>query len=90
VDEENRLIGIISEHDVINFVLSGDAADSRVEEAMTTDVVTFAPDTPCPVIANCFAKERLRRVPIVENGRLVGVVSRRDLLRQMLVLYTEH
>jgi CBS domain-containing protein len=87
VDDDNNLVGIISEIDLINFALSGEAGNSLVKDAMTTDVIAFSPDTLCPVIANCFAQKRLRRVPIVEDGKLVGLVSRRDVLRQMLLMY---
>jgi CBS domain-containing protein len=87
VDDANTLVGIISEIDLINFALSGEAGNSLVSDAMTREVIAFPPDAPCPAIANCFAQKRLRRVPIVENGKLVGLVSRRDILRQMLILY---
>lgn len=53
------------------------------EEVMTTEVVTISPDTPATEIAATLEKHRIRRVLVVEHGRLLGVVSRRDLLRMV-------
>jgi CBS domain-containing protein len=51
------------------------------EEVMTTDVVTISPEMPAAEIAATLEQHRIRRVLVVERGRLQGVVSRRDLLR---------
>lgn len=87
VDAGGNLLGMISEYDVVNFALSGEADDTAVREAMTRELVTFAPDTPCATIANCFAQRRFRQVPIVRDGKLMGIVSRRDILRHTLFMY---
>lgn len=88
VDEQDRLVGIISEHDVMNFAFSGDAADTTVGEAMTRGVTAFGPDTDLETLVNCCATKRIRRVPITAaDGRVVGIVSRRDILREMSRLY---
>ena len=90
VDETNHVIGIISEHDLMNFAFSGEAGDTRVEEAMTRDVVAFGPDTDVETLVQCCAQKRIRRVPIVKDGVLVGIVSRRDILREMDRLYSQY
>lgn len=87
VDDEGNLVGIISEIDLVNLTFSGNAADTSVEEVMTRNVTTFAPDSDLAQLIECFSRGRLRRVPIVENGRVVGIVSRRDILREMLKRY---
>jgi len=87
VDEEDNLVGIISEIDLVNVTFSGNAADTRVEEVMTRNVTSFAPDSDLAQLIECFSRGRLRRVPIVENGKVVGIVSRRDILREMLKRY---
>jgi CBS domain-containing protein len=48
---------------------------------MTTEVVTIPPEMPAAEIAATLERHRIRRVLVVEHGRLLGVVSRRDLLR---------
>ncbi len=90
VDAAGRLVGLLSEHDVLNFALSGDADDTAVSEAMTRDVVGFPPETPIPALVECFTERRIRRAPIVAEGRVVGIVSRRDILREMMFLYARY
>lgn len=59
------------------------------EEVMTTDVPTVAPDTAAGEIAATFERQGLRRVLVIEGERLVGVVSRSDLLRAVTCRTTE-
>jgi len=88
-DNNKKLIGIITEHDIVNFAFSGDADATNAGEAMTTDLLTFPPDVSLERIVNCFATNRVRRVPIVEDQKVVGIVSRRDIMREMLSMYGE-
>ena len=54
----------------------------RVEDVMTSDVVTATPETPLHEIASLFEEHRIKRVPIVsEDGNLVGIVSRANLIQ---------
>jgi len=88
VDADRKMVGIITEHDFMNFAFSGDAADTKVEEAMCRKVVSFTTTTDIATLVNAFAEKRIKRVPIVDDhGCLVGVVSRRDILREMLAMY---
>ena len=90
VDAGDRLVGIITEHDIMNFALSGDAADTRVEDAMTMQVTTVPPEADMAVAINHLVGRRLRRVPVVEGERVVGIISRREILREMLSMYREY
>jgi CBS domain-containing protein len=87
VDDDGNLLGIITEHDVMNFALSGYAADTKASEVMTKQVETFRPDTLVVEIINHFAAYRIRRIPVVEQGKVVGIVSRRDMVRYMDQMY---
>jgi osmotically-inducible protein OsmY len=53
---------------------------------MTRDVITAAPDTPLAKIASLLEKNAIKRVPIVEGGKLVGIVSRANLLQALASL----
>jgi len=55
----------------------------RVEEVMSADVVTAAEDTPLGEIATLLERHRIKRVPIVRNGKLVGIVSRSNLIQAL-------
>jgi len=84
VDDQNKMIGIITEKDVLNFVFSGNLKNTAVEEVMTKDVVSFSPETEVETIALSIGHDRFRRVPIVEGDKVVGIVSRRDIIRAVL------
>ncbi|MGO9045658.1 MAG: CBS domain-containing protein [Xanthobacteraceae bacterium] len=55
----------------------------RVEEIMSTDVVSVAEDTPLGEIATMLERHRIKRVPILRGGKLVGIVSRSNLIQAL-------
>lgn len=81
VDEDDRVVGIFGESD-------GLRADRRIGDpvttAMSTPVEVTSPDADVATIAERMLAQRLRALPVVEEGLLVGIVSRRDLLRTMI------
>jgi CBS domain-containing protein len=58
----------------------------KVTDVMTRRVITATPDTPLSKIANLLEKNAIKRVPIVEGGKLVGIVSRANLLQALASL----
>ena len=83
--ESGRLIGIITDRDIVVRVLAGgkDPKTTRVSDAMTADPVTVSPDTSVDEAQKVMADRQVRRLPVVEDGRLVGLVvigqvARRD------------
>jgi CBS domain-containing protein len=80
VTQDGRLTGIITERDVLRAVaLGADPDRATVDEAMTVDVFTVAPDMPLHVAAREMAARWIRHLPVLENGHLLGVVSMRDI-----------
>jgi CBS domain-containing protein len=55
----------------------------KVTDVMTRSVITATPDTPLGEIATLLEKNRIKRVPIVQNGKVVGIVSRANLLQAL-------
>lgn len=84
INSEEKMIGIISEKDILNFAFSGNLHNTKVAEVMTKDVVSFASDTDVDTIALAIGHNKFRRVPIVDGDKLVGIVSRRDIIRVAL------
>jgi CBS domain-containing protein len=83
VDAEGRIIGVLSEKDCLKIfanVVYHQLVFGRVGEYMSKVVVTASPDDDLFQLAGVFMKHVFRRLPIVENGKLVGQVSRRDVL----------
>ncbi|MHC4812229.1 MAG: CBS domain-containing protein [Planctomycetota bacterium] len=85
VDDEDRVIGILSELDCLKTLLNAAynhmPATALVSEYMSTEVFTIEPDMDIFKLADLFLKKFYRRFPVVENGKLVGQITRRDLLR---------
>lgn len=76
-----QVIGILSEKDLLHILLEKNVDGCpKVEDYMTREVICFTENDDAVEICKFFMRSNVRRVPIVENGRLVGVVSRRDLL----------
>lgn len=81
VDADNVLQGILSEKDVLSILVKGNYTSSqKVSDYMSRKVVSFKEDADAIEIAKYFINNHIRRVPIVCDNKLVGVVSRRDLI----------
>jgi signal-transduction protein with cAMP-binding, CBS, and nucleotidyltransferase domain len=80
VMEGDRLVGIITERDLLRAVArGGDPATTTVEKTMTADVFTVSPDTPLRDAAAQMATRWIRHLPVVEAGRVLGMISMRDI-----------
>lgn len=86
IDDNGKMVGIISEKDILNFAFCGYLHNTKVQQAMTKDVIHFTPDTDIEKIALAIAEKHFRRVPIIENDKVVGIVSRRDIIYNVLKL----
>ncbi len=85
-DSQGAVVGVVSERDILNFIFSGNLDNTTVREAMSTHVLSFPSDTPIDKISLAMGEKQVRRVPIIDNGKLVGIISRRSLLRTVLDL----
>ena len=84
VDDAGNLVGILSEVDLMEVVIQDSYYDEPlgvVADYMQANVDTVGPDMDIYTVAERFHKEHRRRYPVVSNGRLLGQISRRDVLR---------
>jgi CBS domain-containing protein len=84
VDEAGNFVGVFSERCSISLLLAANydgAPTNRIEPFMERDVATVTPDTDLLTIAERFLNSNQRRLPVLEAGRLVGQISRRDVLK---------
>jgi CBS domain-containing protein len=98
VDDEHRVIGMVSEREVIRHLLSVQAfsgPDSRtvspatlltkaVRDVMTRQVLCVAPQQPIAEVAALMSNKDVDRVPVVKEGRLVGFLTRGDIVRKLI------
>lgn len=89
VDDDMTLIGIITEKDVLSLLYNIEDKPSKVEDFMTKGIVSFDQEDSLIDIAESFIKNHFRRVPIVAQGKLVGIVSRKDIIKYILKLRRE-
>ena len=82
IDDHNRLAGIITERDIVRkcFARIGSCENVKVKEVMTKEVVIGTPDDDAEYAVMVMKQKRIRHLPIVENEKVVGLVSMRDLL----------
>lgn len=88
VVEAGRLVGIVSERDVVRKLHAGGAAllDSRVADIMTSEVTTCSPNDNVADLARVMTAGRFRHLPVVEDGALTGIVSIGDLVKARIDL----
>lgn len=77
VDEAGAVVGLVSEHDLL-----AKSADTAAD-LMTTALISVSPDCPLSDLRDLLVDRRIRRVPVLHNGQLVGVVSRGDVVATM-------
>lgn len=81
VEDGGKLLGLISEFDLLDVLTkSRNLKEIRAEEIMSRDVKVVQEDTPVDEIVRLLEGEHLIRVPVVKEGKLVGIVARRDIL----------
>jgi CBS domain-containing protein len=84
VDEGGALIGLVTEHDMIS------KSGATVADIMTRGVVSISADTELEEVTHLLTNKRIRRVPVLDGNRLVGIVSRSDLVRQIAMRWVCH
>ncbi|HVU69358.1 MAG TPA: CBS domain-containing protein [Ktedonobacteraceae bacterium] len=78
VDEHRQIIGIITEADIIRNI---ERDERSVADVMSRNLVIVEEDTPVSEIATLLTERRIKRVPVVQAGRVVGIVSRADIVQ---------
>ncbi len=86
VDDGGTIAGVITEKDMLKLLYNIEDKPGKVEDFMTKGVVAFKEEDSLIDITECLIKNHFRRVPIVSDGRLVGIVSRKDIIKYILKL----
>ena len=92
LDDQQRLAGIVTKFDLLrSFILTPDAPIPHYEEimeqpawsVMTTDPVTVAPELPLTRLLELLVELQTKSLPVVQDGRLVGIISRENVLKAL-------
>ena len=86
VNDDMTLAGILSEKDVLSLLYNIEDKAGKVEDFMTKGIVSFNEEDSLIDIAECLIKSNFRRVPILSEGKLVGIISRKDIIAYILKL----
>ncbi len=81
VVEDKKPVGILTERDVLMKVVAEDvkASTVRVGKIMSAPIITISPDKDIVEAARIMAKNKIRRIPVVEAGKLVGIITSSDI-----------
>jgi CBS domain-containing protein len=83
VDGDNQLVGVITEFALLAVAYDRRVKNHTVSQHMTRDVITVDMNDPISRVADLCIVHRVRRVPVLHEGRLVGIIARRDVLRAL-------
>jgi len=85
-NDKGEFVGLVSERDVAHYVANcRDIAQTRVAQIMTDHVISCTPGTPTHEARRIMAAHRVRHLPIVDGGVVVGILSVRDVMAQQLL-----
>jgi CBS domain-containing protein len=84
VDAEGRLLGVLTEYHLLKIATFPSLQEQTAGELMTKAVWVISEDADLTAAAELLARQRIRRLPVVDRGRVVGIVSRRDIIRHLL------
>ncbi len=83
IDKDRMLVGVVTEKDVLKLLYEVEDRPGKVEHYMTKAVVAFDQETEIGIVADGLATSHFRRVPILNHGRLVGIISRKDVIQHI-------
>lgn len=75
INKDGNVVGVVTEYDVIA------KEGQSVGDIMTRGIISVTPDTDLDTASHILVHERIRRLPVLDQGKLVGIVSRLDVVR---------
>jgi CBS domain-containing protein len=81
VVDKGRLVGIVCQSDILRGLKNGTMAELAVSDVMTKDVVTVSPTESAVLVAKIMVEKHINRVPIIDNDKVVGIVTRGDIIK---------
>jgi CBS domain-containing protein len=94
VVEGNRPVGIVTERDILRSLLWGkgpeDLLSTLVRDVMSKELITCTPETPLVEVLAKMVEKNIRRVPVISNGMLEGIITERNCIKALLDIIGAH
>lgn len=84
VNDDNTVVGVVTEYDVIG------KEGRTVGDIMTRSVISVTPDTDLDEVSRILVHERIKRLIVLDQGRLAGIISRADLVKEIAMRWVCH
>ena len=83
ITENGKPIGVLTESDILRKIVAEekDASKISVDEVMSSPPITIEPSAPIEEAVRIMGENKIRRLPVVENGKIVGMLTERDILQ---------
>lgn len=87
IDEDDRIIGFVSERDIIHAVNKKDFLRTTADKLMTRKVFSVREDMAAEEVSRMFTEKPIRYLPVIKNDKVVGIISRKDIINRLLGQY---
>jgi CBS domain-containing protein len=84
INNKSKIVGFVSERDLISVIASGDFQDKKAKDFMCKKVTTVREDSSVSQVTKIFAVKPIRHLPVVKKGEVIGIISRRDVVKRLL------
>ncbi len=90
-NHQNHVVGLITDRDIITRCIANNlnCANTKASDIMNTEVIKTTPDTDLDEACKCMAENQIRRLPVIEDGQIVGMLSMGDLAQNNNVSTTK-
>lgn len=87
IDEKGELAGFISERDIIKAISLGDYESKKAKDIMIKDVIALDEETSAEEASQIFSKYPFRYIPVCKNKKVIGIISRKNVIEKLLGQY---
>ena len=83
VAEKNNFFGILSERDIIHYLAKSNNLNESINKIMSKKIITIEPEYSLEEAANIMREHKIRRLPVVEKDKLLGIITATDIIENV-------